>query len=268
MMLADTQFGMHANNRDFAQETANFEFTVAAVNRLKPAFVIILGDLVNKTGDAEQIREFQRIARKIASDIPVYLLPGNHDVGQTPSPETLAAYRKDFGRDYYSFRAGGVYGIALNSSLIYDPQNAASEYQDQLTWLKNELETAKTSGARHIVVFQHHPFFEKDAQEPDGYSNLPAERRKEFLNLFHKYGVRWVFAGHVHKNNIAKDGDLEMAATGPVSMPLGEDGSGIRLVEAASSGLQHRYFDFGKIPSRLTLTPASPFAIPAKSKVE
>ena len=52
VMLADTQLGMYENNRDFVRETANYEFAVATVNRLKPGFVIVLGDLVNKEGDA------------------------------------------------------------------------------------------------------------------------------------------------------------------------------------------------------------------------
>jgi hypothetical protein len=72
VMLADTQLGMYENNRGFVRETANYEFAVATVNRLKPGFVIVLGDLVNKEGDADQIREFQRITQKIdPSDVLV-----------------------------------------------------------------------------------------------------------------------------------------------------------------------------------------------------
>ena len=52
IQLTDPQLGMFTDNKDFVQETANFEFAVAAVNRLKPAFVVITGDLVNKPGDA------------------------------------------------------------------------------------------------------------------------------------------------------------------------------------------------------------------------
>jgi hypothetical protein len=48
LMLSDTQLGMYASDRNFAQETANYEFAVAAVNRLKPEFVIVLGDSVSR----------------------------------------------------------------------------------------------------------------------------------------------------------------------------------------------------------------------------
>jgi serine/threonine-protein phosphatase CPPED1 len=263
MMLTDPQFGMYASDKNFVQETANFEFAVATVNRLKPAFVVVLGDLVNKAGDPEQIEEYQRISKKIDASIPVYLVAGNHDVGAAPTTETLATYRKNFGRDYYSFRSGPVYGIVLDSNLIIGPKNVASDYQDQLSWLKKELETAKGSGAAQIIVFQHHPYFTIDAKEADQVFSIPSESRKPFLDLLHNYGVRYVFAGHTHQNYAAKDGDMEMVANGPVGMPFGSDGSGIRLAAVTPSGVQHRYFDFGKLPAKLTVLPQSGFA-PAK----
>jgi 3',5'-cyclic AMP phosphodiesterase CpdA len=252
-MLTDTQFGMYASDRDFVRETANYEFAVATINRLKPAFVIILGDLVNKEGDADQIREFQRISGKIDKSIPIYNVAGNHDVGRAPTPETLAAYRKNIGRDYYSFRAGGLYGIVLNSTLIHSPQNAEAEFQAQNAWLQKELETSKSSDAKHVVIFQHHPLFVTGAQEPNDYQNIPVERRQPELELLHQNGVHYIFAGHIHKNSVAKDGDLEMTATGPVAMPFGNDGSGIRLLEVTPAGIQHRYFEFGRMPDRLSL---------------
>ncbi len=136
LMLADTQLGMYAADKNFVRETANFEFAVATVNRLKPGFVIFLGDLVNKPGDAEQIREFKRIAGKIDRSIPIFYVSGNHDVGRDPTPETRAAYRDQFGRDYYGFRAGPIYGIVLNSTVIHTPKHVESEYRARWTGSK------------------------------------------------------------------------------------------------------------------------------------
>jgi 3',5'-cyclic AMP phosphodiesterase CpdA len=263
MMLADPQFGMYAQDKDFIRETANYEFAVAAVNRLKPGFMIVLGDLVNKEGNQEQIREFQRISAKVAPSIPVYYVAGNHDVGHRPTSETIAAYRKTFGRDYYSFRAGPVYGIVLNSTLITEPDNAQAELEEQIAWLKAELETAKNSGVPHIVVFQHHPLFLDNVNERDQYGNFPTDRRRPILDMMHSAGVRYVFAGHVHKNITVRDGDLEMTTCGPVGMPFTGDHSGIRVANITAKGLQHQYFSFGKMPDRLILDtpqqPRSPF---------
>jgi 3',5'-cyclic AMP phosphodiesterase CpdA len=141
----------------------------------------------------------------------------------------------------------------LNSTLIHTPRKAEPLYQEQLTWFKAELEKAKSSGASHIVVFQHHPYFIGEVQEPDQYMNISLERRKPIVALLHQYNVRYVFAGHVHKSSVGKDGDLEMTVTGPVSMPFGEEGSGLRLAEVTAEGIQHRYYEFGRMPDRLAI---------------
>ena len=177
-MITDTQFGMHTGNKGFDQETANYEFAVATINRLKPEFVIILGDLVNQEGDMDQIHEFLRVSRKIDPFIPVYYVAGNHDVGAVPTTQLLDAYRETFGKDYYSFREGPIYGIVLNSSMMVAPQKVEDEYKAQLSWLKGELQAAKASDAQQIIVFQHHPYFMKEANEDDSYGNVPLERRR------------------------------------------------------------------------------------------
>jgi serine/threonine-protein phosphatase CPPED1 len=253
IMLADPQFGMYTSDKDFVRETANYEFAVATVNRLKPSFVVVLGDLANKTGDPAEIKEFLRITKKIDPAIPVYLLAGNHDVGREPTPETLADFRRNFGRDYYSFRAGTVYGIILNSGLIIAPQKAQADYEAQNSWLKKELETAKASGAQQIIIFQHHPYFMETPDEPDRYGTVPLERRRPMLELFHRYGVHYVFAGHTHQNIYLKDGDLEMTTSGAVGMAFDNEGSGIRLAIATPDGVRHRYFGFNKLPDALEI---------------
>jgi hypothetical protein len=49
--------------------------------------------------------------------ISLYNIAGNHDVGNIPTPENLAACRQTFGKDYYSFRKGPMEGILLDSSI-------------------------------------------------------------------------------------------------------------------------------------------------------
>jgi len=65
IQMSDPQFGMFTKDASFEHETVNFEFAIATANRLKPAFVVITGDLINKGGDAAQAAEFQRISAKL-----------------------------------------------------------------------------------------------------------------------------------------------------------------------------------------------------------
>ena len=248
IQASDPQFGMYTADKDFAQETANWTFAVANVNRIHPAFIVVSGDLVNKTGDAAQIAEYLRITRSIDRSIHVYNVPGNHDVGNEPTPESIAAYRKTFGPDYYSFREGPIYGIVLNSSYFKAPDKVRDEAAKQEVWLTAELEKAKASGAMP-VVFLHIPLFLKQPDEQEQYFNTPVETRQRILALLHRYNVRYVFAGHLHANSFGKDGDLEMITTAAEGKPIGPDPSGFRIIELKGDSLEHKYYPFGALPN-------------------
>lgn len=249
--MADTQFGFFNANKEFSRETVNMEKAIAESNRLKPAFVVICGDLVNKPGDLAQIAEYKRIAAKLDPSIKLYSVSGNHDVENVPTIASLALYKKHFGDDRYTFRSGNILGIILNSSLIKDPSLAPIEAANQLEWLIQVLKDAKKSNARNIMVFMHHSLFLKDSNEPDEYFNINAERRKIYLELFKTYGVKQVFAGHYHRNAYGKFGDMEMITTGPVGRPLGVDSSGFRIINVKGKIVDHRYFALDSLPMQL-----------------
>jgi 3',5'-cyclic AMP phosphodiesterase CpdA len=265
ILLADPQLGAFTQDKDFAQETANYEFAVANVNRLHPAFVVIAGDLINKIGDKTQIDEYFRITSKIDPSIPVHAVAGNHDVDNDPTPQTLAAYRTRFGPDYYSFRHGRIYGIVLDSSIISSPGKVKSDADAQEAWLKTELQRARESGASHVVIFQHHSWFLEKPDEPSQYFNIPVEARRRYLALLKGSGVRYVFAGHYHRNALGHDGDLEMVTSGPVGRPLGADPSGLRIVTVRDQTLEHTYYGMGQIPNQFPIPPAAPRRPPAAS---
>jgi len=251
--ITDTQFGMHTGDRSFDQETANFEFAVATINRWRPAFVIVTGDLVNQPGDPAQTAEYLRIEKKIDPTIPVYRAAGNHDVENAPTPAALAAYRQQFGADWFSFRRGKFAGVILNTSIIHSPGAVAEELARQRQWLEAELARLKSEGARPMVVFQHHPWFVMKAAEPDGYFNLPLARRGDYLALLTKYGVKQVFAGHLHRNAIAHDAGIEMITNGPLGMPLSPEGSGIRVGIVRGDTVEHTFYPLGRLPNTIKL---------------
>ena len=252
--MADPQFGMFTNDTNFVKETINFEKAISAANRLHPSFVVVCGDLVNQLESRDQIAEYKRIADKLDPSIPLYNVPGNHDVGRTrPNPEGLANYRKNFGADYYSFQSGNVYGIVLNSSLFFDPTLVEEEAAKQDAWLRSTLKKANKTKNVNIIIFQHISWFTSQPNEKDGYFNIPLERRRVYLDLFHQYGVKYIFAGHFHKNSIGWDDGLEMVTTGPIGKPLGKDPSGFRIVTIKNNNINHKYFSLDSIPMSINL---------------
>lgn len=258
VQLTDPQFGMYAGNANCAQETANFEFAIATVNRLQPAFVVVTGDLVNKAGDKAQTDEYLRICGRLDPAIRLYHVAGNHDLDNELTPASIAAFTAKFGPAHFSFRHGNFVGIVLNSCLLRTAGPVAKQRDEQAAWLRTELAKAKQDQARHVVVFQHHSLFLKKADEPDQYFNVPQESRAPLLALFREHGVKHVFAGHYHGNEVARDGDFEMVTSGPVGKPLRTDQSGLRIVAVRDAGLEHRYYELGSIPNQINPAAALP----------
>lgn len=260
-VLSDPQFGMYAKDRNFAQESANFAFAIATLNRLHPRFVVICGDLVNRTGDAAEIAEYKRILGQLAPSIPVYPVAGNHDVGNTPTPETIAGYRSAIGRDYYTFSSGSILGIVLDSSLMAWPAKDPEGAQQQDAWLKKTLADAKldqagldgtkTDAARQIVVFQHIPYFLHNAGEPDDYFNFPQSVRRKYLDLIEQAGVRTVFAGHYHRNAGGTDGSVTERVVGAVGMPIPPALSGFEIVSVNGQKLDSRWYCLAALPNQI-----------------
>ncbi len=251
LQMSDPQFGMFSNNKEFRQETANFEFAIATANRLRPAFVVVTGDLVNASSSDAQVAEYKRVAAQLDPSIRLFSLPGNHDVGNEPTAESLARYRERFGPDYYTFRIGDIAGFVLDSNLEKGSEKVPEEAAKMESWLTAELAKAQRDGMKHLVVFQHISFFLQDPDEADQYFNIPKETRQRYLKLLHRYGVKQVFAGHYHRNAAGRDGELQMITTGPVGKPLGPGASGMRIVRFDGAGMAERYFDFAHLPSGL-----------------
>jgi hypothetical protein len=99
---------------------------------------------------------------------------------------------------------------------------------------------ARAAG-REVILFGHHPLFVRDPEEEDTYWNLPLPRRRVILDLVHRTGIRHAFAGHWHRNSIARDGAFEMVTSGPVGYPLGVDPSGFRIVRMRPHDITHEY---------------------------
>lgn len=250
-VISDPQMGMFANDHSFAQETANLEFVVANLNRLHPRFVVVCGDLVNRSADPAEIAEFKRILRELDPSIPVYYVAGNHDVGNAPTPATLNDYRTAFGKDYYTFSATGMLGIVLDSSLISSPDKISEAAKDQKAWLERTLAAAKADSSRQVIVFQHIPYFLQNANEAANYFNIPQPTRRTYLDLLDHAGVRYVFAGHYHRNAVGMDGGLTEIVTGAVGKPLGQSASGFRIIRVDGQKLDSKWYSLGRIPNSI-----------------
>ncbi|HKI88022.1 MAG TPA: metallophosphoesterase [Draconibacterium sp.] len=248
IQVTDPQFGMFENNKGFEKETVLYEKAVSEINQLHPDFVMITGDLVHNGKDAAEIAEFKGITAKIDPDIPVYYTPGNHDLGQEPTGQSIHTFIKNYGYDRFSFKHKGSLFIGFNSSLI---KNDLPELeQKQFEWLKRKLKGSKK--ASHVLLFCHYPFFIQSIDEPEGYSNISLEKRQKYIRLFKKNHVEAVFSGHLHKNKVNNYDGIQWIITSAVGKPLGNDPSGIRIVKVFNDKVESKYYGLDEVPDIVT----------------
>ncbi len=236
----------------FADETRLYTEAIEAANRLKPAFVVMCGDMVQDPSDQSQVDELFRITALLDDDINIYWAPGNADVGNAPTPESLALYQERFGPDNYSFEHDGCHFAVINSSVCFNPKNVPGEWEGVVRFLNDDLSKARSNGCDDIILFVHHPLFLEGADDADGNFVIPRERREVILDILHEHEVAAVFAGHCHRNNYAEDADLQMVVTGSIGYPLGDDPSGLRVVKV-DSGVTHQYYGMDHIPDSIEL---------------
>jgi len=225
--------------------------------------VIVCGDLTHAlpgcvgVNDQElyeaQVKDYKELMSKVDENIPLVCLCGNHDIGNTPTAESIKSYSDRFGDDYFSFWVNGVKCLVLNASLYSDPEGAPILQKNQEEWLQQQLNKAKEENPTHILVFQHQPWFLNKPDEEDQYFNINKERRLKALSQLKAASVTAVFAGHYHRNCVGFDDQLEMITTSAVGRPLGDDPSGFRVVNVYKERISHKYYGLEELPEKVTL---------------
>ena len=176
---------------------------LAGAERLKPAFVIFMGDLTQQ-GLEEQYQAYLGMIR--AAKMPVVSVIGNHDTDAAGGRE---AYERIFGRPDFSFDAGGRRFVALDSA-------AGRLTRAQIGWLGGVLD-----GKQRTYVFTHEPPYMGNWWFDSFVDGTP-----QFLRLVERARVPWVFIGHLHLlDGLAWNGTrfLVVGSGGiiPWSLPVG-----------------------------------------------
>lgn len=206
----------------------------------RPDCLIVTGDLTFNGEKASHLELAARFKELERAGIPVYVLPGNHDIdnpmaskftGATAKP-VAAVDRDAFARIYgeygfdealsrdpaglsYLVEAGpGVRLLMLDSTCSGD--NAALGYSEAggrlaeptRAWIAECAGRAAMDGAR-LVVAMHHSLVDHNPFINYGYTVDDAESLAEF---FSGLGIGYVLTGHTHIQDIAR--------TDPASGPI------------------------------------------------
>jgi len=161
-----------------------FNQIIEEVERLKPDFVVTIGDMIEGyTKDTSLINseweEFKSLLTPLT--MPIYFTPGNHDIWDDVS---LKFYEHHIGKPYYSFDFKGLHFIILDNSRW---ESSKELPEKEIKWLIEDLKEHRNSP--YTFVFFHKPFWFKTI----------ADKKPDTLHtLFKNFGVDAVFSGHFH----------------------------------------------------------------------
>lgn len=226
-----------------------FNRTLEELNIIAPSFVISTGDAYYGYGGTLQrfkneIDYFMSRTKTIA--VPFFNTIGNHEV--TDSTERQKYAKERFGKFYSSMDFGASHFVILNTE---EPGKEGSISGEQLAWLEKDLEANRD--AANIFVFLHRPLF--SAVDPlllSGKSFKDKNNRDQLHNLFKRYRVKIVFAGHEHLFSDTVKDNVRYIITG---------GAGAPLYRSASEGGFFHYMII-KVKGRETVVDVlSPYAL-------
>lgn len=197
-LISDTHLAAKAH--DFV---ANCQAAIGWVRDWGADLVIHLGDI--SADGIEAPHELDEAADILAAiDAPLLCVPGNHDVGDNPTPGLtsthgpfdpvmLARFRRLFGADRWSVEASGWTLIGLNAQLF---ATASTEESEQFAWLEAEVARSRLP----IGLFLHKPWFRDTIDEAVVHSRyVPHGARARLADLVPSGRLRFVASGHTHQ---------------------------------------------------------------------
>jgi len=202
--------------------------------------VLISGDIVfGQLYPFEYRREYQKCYDLLQTfDVPIFLVPGNHDGYNRILEDGLEYWQEYFGPLFYSFNYGDYHFTGVNSfdmskllrlTFLFIPLNwGGSISNEQLDWIENDLENSDSP--LNFMFLHHNPLWDttSDSLIGKGYEN-----RENLLSLIYENEVDMVLAGHNHLDTVNIENEvIFITTTTPESEISTEDGYwGYRLIE-------------------------------------
>ena len=193
------------------------------VKKRRPDLVLLLGDLTFNGERVSHLELSQKLNSIVKEGIPIYLIPGNHDIDYERSfgfrgneiYKVDSVCAKDFREIYadcgyknyeYYDEYSGSYISKLRDDLyllMLDTNSYHSNYlcKESLLWLDKVLFKLSKADAQ-ILAVSHQNLLEQNFMFTEGFMIKNAERIEE---IYGKYNVKLNLSGHMHIQHIEKN---------------------------------------------------------------
>jgi 3',5'-cyclic AMP phosphodiesterase CpdA len=236
-ILGDSHLN-HATTGEEATYASHFEKAIKQVNAAGVNFVLIAGDLT-QSGKPDEFSQCKTEISKFS--VPVWVVPGNHDVGNKFFPfdkgehitlTRLESYEKQIGPSWSSADCAGVHIVCINSSLL-----GSGFEQEKQMWAFLEKELG-ASTLKPTILLMHYPLFLRDPDETGNYWNLEPVQRARLLCLLKKSNIKMVLSAHLHKPLVKYRDGIQFITTGATSfgIPSGKQAEGWTSITILKNG--------------------------------
>ena len=204
---------------------------VLEVIKRKPNALLLFGDLTFNSERISHIELAAKLERVVCAGVPVYLIPGNHDINHercmgfhgnevykvesVSQKEFQEIYRHcGYDRAEYFDKSSASYVAKLSESLyviMLDTNSYSQNYlgEEALIWLEDVLKEISKPDV-HILGVSHQNLLEHNFMFTEGFMIKNAQKIEE---LYKKYNVKLNLSGHMHIQHIEDRGVAEIVTS-------------------------------------------------------
>lgn len=223
----------NSSGRNITDLHAILDKTLAEIEAASTDILLIAGDITNHGERASHIQFIEKIARLKERGMRVFVIPGNHDInipdakaytGAAPTP-TQSISANEFAELYKPFG----YGEALRRDtaslsylakidditwlLCFDTNRYAEHKTSSISggrilgstmnWALDILHEAKAKGIT-VLAMMHHGIVEHMPYQATFFPNHLLDNWKKSAETLANAGLKVVFTGHFHSNDISQ----------------------------------------------------------------
>ncbi len=225
LQITDTHMGLSkkSENKD------GLKVLIEKANNENADFIVITGDITDSAQYYEQDYPYLVNTMDELCDLPVFVIPGNHDSQSAGKVVGKEIWKKVIGPVKWSFTYANWYFIGMDTGDNPYGLVNGDVSSEQISWLAQELKTAKDNNMK-IALFAHHNmfdtrwnFFEKE------------EVRSTLARMLSNSNVLLAAFGHRHSDTVDLYGNITAVTT---QNCLEKEKAGFRIIILDSFGIK------------------------------